>query len=144
MNTYRTLLGLILCPFVIAAGWSISASGRPAPGIGWVMNAAFAYPAFFILLAFSLLLAHLTNLRHAWQRGLLLFALSVVASCAYNFLMFSHTYSAYQVGHTTVVENSRITADGERILIEFAVRDGLLFVTAFAVFTVISGTRARH
>jgi RHS repeat-associated protein len=53
--------------------------------------------------------------------------LAAAVSAAYNLWGFS-TYTTYQLGRTTVVAGSKITADGARIITEYSLRDGIIFL----------------
>jgi hypothetical protein len=56
--------------------------------------------------------------------------------------MFSNTYATYQLGKIAIVANSHLTTSGQALLAEFALRDGLLFLVAFVLFSVIVGGSA--
>jgi hypothetical protein len=141
LNPVKAAVGVCVCPLVVVLAWSIGPDGGFAPAAGWVINAIFAYPTFVVLSALSLLFARFVGTRSAWFAAVIMLVLAVAVSAAYNIWGFS-TYTTYQLGRTTVVAGSKITSAGGRIITEYSLRDGIVFLVSFWLFLAISRRKA--
>jgi hypothetical protein len=139
--TNKTLTAVAVAPLVIVIGWSVGLSLEIGPATGWMLNAVVAYPLFIAILVIIKTSSKFFNLGNVWLEAISCFAWAVVVSAVYHYWIFAKIYSTYQLGRIVVVENSHLTNQGTILVLEWALRDGVLFVLAFALFVAIRRTR---
>ena len=139
LRLIRTAMGILLSPALIVLGWSLTIHGTLAPPVDWLMNAIIAYPSFFCLMWVSYWVLKVAGKDVIWAHALLVFILSFGLSLANNFHAYG-IYGEFVIGEIQIVKDSQITFEGGVQLIEWSIRDGVLYALAFLIYRTICGT----
>lgn len=137
IDTYRTIAGMIICPWVLVASWSIPYMNGSAFSTWVVFNAIAAFLVFFFTAGISHAVLKAFSLVKWWHYSVVMFCVCLVIFYGFTTLAVSG-YTALYHSQIQIVENGSITRAGHLLNLRSAFSGSLLSAATFFIFWLIA------
>ncbi|MDQ2078528.1 hypothetical protein [Marinimicrobium sp. ABcell2] len=136
-ETYRIAAGMLICPWILAAAWSVPYLEHSAFVKWLIINTVLAFIVFFFTAAISHVILRVLFAAKWWQYPAVMFAVCLLLYFGLSTLSASGYTELYH-SQTQVVEGGSITSAGYALNFKNAVLGALLSAAVFFLFWVIS------
>ncbi|WP_160153112.1 hypothetical protein [Microbulbifer sp. ALW1] len=141
-ESYRSIAGMIFCPWILVAVWSLPYLSHSAFSKWVVINTFFAFTVFFFTAAVSHVILKTFCLTKGWHYPVVMFFVCLILY--FGFSTFSASgYDELYHSQTQIVEDGNVTKAGYVLNFWNSVSGSLLSAGVFFVFWLIAVWKPR-